>query len=318
MGNYETGNALRAIARQLAETLGRAPDAIDLAVTTLAAGGDLLLEDVPGVGKTLLAKALARSIGGDVRRIQFTPDMLPGDLTGLDVYSPQSQRFDFHPGPLFANVVIADEINRANPKTQAAMLEAMGERQVSVDGVTYALPEPFFVIATQNPIEMEGTYPLPEAQLDRFMARASLGYPDRQAQVAMLLGAERDPLDGVRQIVSGERMRRIQDDVAAIALSAPVADYAARIVEGTRTAPGVRYGASPRAALHLAALARGRAAFDGRDFVMPDDIRELAVPALAHRLVMDAPYGAQDAAQAVQDVVAGIAPPRAADGGKRP
>lgn len=276
------------IVHSLSEVLSCSREVITLSVTTLVAGGHLLLEDVPGVGKTTLARALSLAIGGSAHRIQFTPDLLPSDLTGVSIYSQSSGEFDFHPGPLFANIVIADEVNRANPKAQSAMLEAMGERQISVDGSTYALPEPYFVVATQNPIELEGTYPLPEAQLDRFMTCTSFGYPSASAEAAMLTSDHAfDPLSSLQQVCSTAQIAAIRERCRRVRLAEPLAEYIVTLVSATRSRDGVRYGASPRGSLNVAAMARARALSEGRDFVLPDDIQAVAVPVLAHRLVLD-------------------------------
>ncbi|MBS5400655.1 MAG: MoxR family ATPase [Bifidobacterium sp.] len=289
---------------------------VELAVATFIAGGHLLLEDVPGVGKTTLARALGTAIGGDTRRIQFTPDMLPGDLTGVSVYNQRTGNFDFHPGPLFANIVIADEVNRANPKAQSAMLEAMGEGQVSADGRTWPLPDPFFVVATQNPIELEGTYPLPEAQLDRFMACTDFGYPTAEAECAMLTSPDSaQPLRSLHEICTVEQAQAMRAAVAQIMLSTPVARYIVDIVSATRAHTGIRYGASPRAGLHLAAMARAKALMAGRGFVIPDDVRAVAVPVLGHRLVLqDGGYGVavmEHAKRLVTEILDQVAVPRA-------
>ena len=261
---------------------------VRLALAVLLAEGHLLIEDVPGVGKTKLAKALARSIDCSVRRIQFTPDLLPSDVTGVNVYNQETRDFEFKPGAVFANIVVGDEINRASPKTQSALLESMEERQVTIDGVTYALQKPFMVIATQNPIEMEGTYPLPEAQRDRFTARIAMGYPDATAELAMLdaHGAE-DPLDELRPVAD------------------TVKQYAVNLVTATRESPELRLGASPRATLQLLRTARAVAALDGRDYVLPDDLQHLAVPVLAHRIIptAESQLGRRTTDAVVADVV---------------
>jgi MoxR-like ATPase len=261
-------------------------DVIRVALTVLLAEGHLLIEDVPGVGKTMLAKTLARSVDCSVRRIQFTPDLLPSDITGVSVYNQSNREFEFKPGAVFANIVVGDEINRASPKTQSALLEAMEERQVTVDGRTHLLETPFMVLATQNPIEMEGTYPLPEAQRDRFMARVSMGYPDRASELAMLDShGSTSPLDVLEPVADALTVSKLIDAVRTVHVSAAVRQYALDIVAATRSTPDLRLGASPRALLHLIRAARASAALDDRDYVLPDDIQDLAVPVLAHRLL---------------------------------
>nr|WP_078920501.1 MULTISPECIES: MoxR family ATPase [Tessaracoccus] len=255
-------------------------------VTVLLAEGHLLIEDVPGVGKTVLAKSLGRAISGDVKRIQFTPDLLPSDVTGVSVFNQSTREFEFKPGGIFAHIVLGDEINRASPKTQSALLEAMAEGQVSADGHTYRLAEPFMVIATQNPIEMEGTYPLPEAQRDRFMARITMGYPARQAEVAMLEHhAGGDQLSTVQPVTDAAAVAAAARAIRAVYVAPVINDYIVAIVEGTRRHPDLRLGASPRASLHLMRAARVEAALAGRDYVIPEDVRALAVEVLAHRVL---------------------------------
>jgi len=264
-------------------------DAVRLALTVLLAEGHVLIEDVPGVGKTMLAKALARSTDCSVRRIQFTPDLLPSDITGVSAYNQERGEFEFKPGPAFANIVVGDEINRASPKTQSALLECMEERQVTVDGTTYPLAPPFMVIATQNPIEMEGTYPLPEAQRDRFTARISMGYPSAESELAMLdAHGSSSPLEALEPVARAEDMRDLIAAVRRVHVADILKKYVISLVTATRSSPELRLGASPRATLHLLRASRARAALDGRDFVIPDDVQALALPVLAHRLLPSA------------------------------
>ncbi|MGO3886541.1 MAG: AAA family ATPase [Mycetocola sp.] len=262
-------------------------EVITLAAVVLLAEGHLLVEDVPGVGKTVLARAFARAIGGRVSRIQFTPDLLPSDVTGVTTYHRDSSRFEFVPGPVFANIVIGDEINRASPKTQSALLECMAERQVTVDGVSHRLPTPFSVFATQNPIEMEGTFPLPEAQRDRFMARVSMGYPDRDSETALVAARARtNPLDQLSPVTTAEGFSRLVERVHDVFVADAVTAYAVEVVRSTRAHVQIRVGASPRASLHLVHAARALAFVSGRDFVIPEDVARLADAVLAHRLVL--------------------------------
>jgi MoxR-like ATPase len=262
------------------------PQTVRLALTVLLAEGHALIEDVPGVGKTLLAKALARSIDCSVRRVQFTPDLLPSDITGVSAFNQELREFEFKPGPIFANLVLGDEINRASPKTQSALLECMEERQVTVDGQTYPLEPPFMVIATQNPIEMEGTYPLPEAQRDRFTARLSIGYPDGAAELAMLdAHGSSSPLEDLQPAAHATDVRALIAAVRRIHVAPQVKQYIIELISATRTAPALRLGGSPRAALHLLRASRAYAALEDRNFVIPDDVQMLAGPVLAHRLL---------------------------------
>lgn len=260
---------------------------VELALIALLCQGHVLIEDVPGTGKTMLARAFAKSLGCSFRRIQFTPDMLPSDVTGTSIFNQQSREFEFRPGPIIAQVVLTDEINRATPKTQSALLEAMEERQVTVDGITYAMPLPFLVLATQNPIEYEGTFPLPEAQLDRFMMRIHLGYPNAQEEVQMLESQQRvHPIEQVRQVISAQELINAQQAIREIYVDRLIKEYIVAIVEATRRHPDVYLGASPRGSLALVKTTQAKAAMRGRDFVSPDDVKELADATLAHRLIL--------------------------------
>jgi MoxR-like ATPase len=260
---------------------------VELAVAGLLAQGHLLIEDVPGVGKTMLAKCIARSLGCSYNRLQFTPDMLPSDVTGVSIWNPQSREFEFRPGPVMAEIVLADEINRATPKTQAALLEAMEERQVTVDGVTHALPPLFLVLATQNPVEHEGTFPLPEAQLDRFLMRLSLGYPSAAEEERVVESQQlRHPIESLEAVATAGEIVQAQEAVRNIFIDPAVRKYIVDMVGHTRTHPEVHLGASPRGSLGLAHAAQALALIAGRDFVTPDDIKTLAVPVLAHRLLL--------------------------------
>ena len=260
---------------------------VRLALVALLCRGHLLIEDVPGTGKTVLAKAIARSLGCSFRRIQFTPDLLPSDVTGLLIYNQKTQEFEFRPGPIMSQVVLADEINRATPKTQSSLLESMEERQATIDGTTYAMPDPFLVIATQNPIEYEGTFALPEAQLDRFMLRIRLGYPQPLEEVLILDEQKRHhPLDELEVVCSVEELRAMQTAIRDIYVDPTVADYIVRLVGATRIHPDVYLGASPRGSIALYRAGQALAGLLGRDYVIPDDVKALAEPALAHRLII--------------------------------
>ncbi len=276
----------RRIRANIEKVIEGKPDVVASAVVVLLAEGHLLIEDVPGVGKTMLSKALARSIDCSVRRIQFTPDLLPSDVTGVSVYNQETRQFEFRPGGVFANIVVGDEINRASPKTQSALLECMEERQVTVDNTTYMLEAPFMVIATQNPIEMEGTYALPEAQRDRFMARVSVGYPVEGAEIAMLENhTEHNPLDDLESVTDASEIRKLVGIVGQVYVAPAIQRYAVALTTATRRSADLMLGASPRATLHLVRAAKAVAAIAGRDFVLPDDVLTLTRPVLAHRLL---------------------------------
>ena len=260
---------------------------LELLMVTLLADGHVLVEDVPGLGKTLLAKSLAKSIGGTFKRVQFTPDLLPADITGFNVYNQQSGEFRFQSGPVMANVLLADEINRTIPRTQSSLLESMEERQVTVDGQTLPLPKPFFVIATQNPIELEGTFPLPEAQLDRFQLKIQIGYPEKDEEIAILDRFQEDePLNRLEAVASPDQIGALQEARKHITLAASVKEYIVDLVRATRVSDLLRFGASPRGSLGLMHAGQALAAIRGRDYVLPDDIKYVAVPVLAHRLVL--------------------------------
>ncbi|MBU0490945.1 MAG: MoxR family ATPase [Chloroflexi bacterium] len=260
---------------------------VKLALIALICQGHILIEDIPGVGKTMLAKSIAKSVGCSFRRIQFTPDMLPSDVTGVSVFNQKTSEFEFRPGPVIAQIVLTDEINRATPKTQSALLEAMEERQITVDGVTYPMPRPFQVLATQNPIEYEGTFPLPEAQLDRFLMRISLGYPTKADEIT-IMDAQRKvhPIDMLEQVISAEELMQIQDEVRDIFIDDQIKTYIVDLVDATRHHGDVYLGASPRGSLALYKTGQALAAIEGRDYVIPDDIKALAEMTLAHRLIV--------------------------------
>ena len=260
---------------------------IELLMIALLADGHVLLEDVPGLGKTLIAKTLAKSIGGSFKRVQFTPDLLPSDVTGFNVYNQQTCQFTFQSGPVLSNVLLADEINRAIPRTQSSLLESMEERQVTVDGQTFPLPKPFFVIATQNPIELEGTFPLPEAQLDRFLIRIGLGYPDKQEEMSILERfQEKDPLEALEAVIDPGKLSDLQEARKKIHVSGPVREYITEIVRTTREHGAFRFGASPRASLGLMRAGQAMAALRGLEYVLPDHIKTLAIPVLVHRVIL--------------------------------
>ena len=305
-------STVASLQRTIESVIEGKPEVVRATLTVLFAGGHLLIEDVPGVGKTMLSKTLARAIDGTVRRIQFTPDLLPSDVTGVSIFNQDTRDFEFRPGGVFANIVVGDEINRASPKTQSALLECMEERQVTVDSTTYQLDDPFMVIATQNPIEMEGTYPLPEAQRDRFMARLSMGYPVPAAELQMLdthTGA--DPLDAVEPVTTAGEIAKLIGVVRGVFVSPGVQRYAIDVVTATRRSPDLRLGASPRATLHLVRAAKAWAALEQRDYVVPDDVQRLVRPVLSHRLLLtpEAAMGGRNPEQVLDAIISAVPVP---------
>lgn len=299
-------DALGALRASVARRIVGKDAVIDLALVCVLAGGHLLLEDVPGVGKTSLGLALARALGGQFRRVQFTSDLLPSDIVGATILDPRTGAFSFRHGPIFANVVLADEINRTTPRTQSALLEAMNEGQVSVDGETLALPDPFLVIATQNPHEYQGTWPLPDSQLDRFLVRASMGYPSRDAERAILRGEARDAEVAA---IAPDDLAALRREVAAVTIHAELEEYILDLVAATRSAPSLARGVSTRGLEALVRACRAYARLRGRDYLIPEDVRAMAVPVLAHRVLARADVGADAAGAAIREVMAGLAPP---------
>lgn len=286
-GTQQASKVLQTIIRNVETVLVGKQSEIELTVIALAGQGHLLIEDVPGVGKTVLAKSLARSVGCVFKRIQFTPDLLPSDVTGVSIFNQRDGEFEFRPGPVVAQVVLADEINRATPKTQAALLEAMEEQQITVDGISHDLPRPFIVLATQNPIEYEGTFPLPESQLDRFMLRVHLGYPSRADEILILERQQRDhPVDGIEPVTSGDELLTVQKAVREVFVDDLIRRYIVDLATATRQHPDVYVGASPRASLSLLRASQALALLRGRDYVTPDDVKALAGAALAHRVIV--------------------------------
>jgi MoxR-like ATPase len=315
MGNMDE---VQAVANQIVENvelviIGKHHE-IQMTVIGLLAQGHLLIEDVPGVGKTMLAKSLSRSIGCSFKRIQFTPDMLPSDVTGVSVFNQKTREFEFRPGPIHAQIVLTDEINRATPKTQSALLEAMEERQVTVDGTTYPMERPFLVLATQNPIEYEGTFPLPEAQLDRFMLRIRLGYTEKDDEIKMLDSQQyQHPVDRLEQVIQVEELLNVQEKIKEVFVDPLIKSYVVELVRQTRRHPDVYLGSSPRGSLALYRTGQARAATLGRDYVIPDDIKALATSALAHRIIIGpaARIKDVDARSVVHEIVQGVPVPGA-------
>jgi MoxR-like ATPase len=320
-GNQAVLGEARVVAERLVENLQRVilgkSDVQRLSVMALMCRGHMLIEDVPGVGKTMLARSIAKSIGGDFRRIQFTPDLLPSDITGVSVFNQKTGDFDYRPGPIMAQVVLADEINRASPKTQAALLESMEEQQITVDGVTHPVPSPFIVMATQNPIEYEGTFPLPETELDRFLVRITLGYPDMRNEIALLEAQRRaHPIEALEQVISEANLELLQDVVKEVHVEEAIREYIVTVVTATRSHSSLYLGASPRGSLALFRLSQARALMEGREFVLPDDVKALAFPALGHRIILNSSARIEgvSAAECIAEVLERTLVPGAAPG----
>ncbi|HZI18983.1 MAG TPA: MoxR family ATPase [Pyrinomonadaceae bacterium] len=316
LGAEEAAERVARLQAAVGRVIKGKPEVVRLSVVALLAGGHLLIEDVPGVGKTTLAQALARAVNCSFQRIQFTSDLLPSDVIGLSVYDEQARAFEFKPGPIFANVVLADEINRTTPKTQSALLEAMGEGHVTVEGTTYRLPVPFVVLATQNPVEHHGTYPLPESQVDRFMLRVRIGYPDFEIEKEILRDRERgDPLEALRPVLSAAEVVELQRAVHAVAVDDVLVDYLMRVAAATRASETLDLGVSPRGTLALFRAAQALALTEGRDYCVPDDIKRLILPAFAHRLVVSSRFSSslrrrsEEAEEVLRDIMKTISVP---------
>ncbi len=295
---------IRTLRRNVEQAILGKTDAVSLSIVALLARGHLLIEDIPGVGKTTLASSLARSIGGTFRRVQFTSDLLPSDITGISIFNPETKVFEFKRGPLFANIVLADELNRATPKTQSSLLEAMGEFRVSVDSVTHALPNPFFVVATLNPVEHHGTYPLPDSELDRFLMRLRMGYPDAGAEREIILRQRLvNPAETIEPVLSGDDVVGLQKEVRHVHVDDSVLDYLLAVVKQTREHPAVELGVSPRGSISLYRSVQALALVEGRAFTTPDDVKRLAVPVLAHRLVLKPTAASGRAGETVRMIV---------------
>lgn len=313
--NVNVAERIAVLQNEIERVIRGKPEAVRLAIVTLLAGGHLLVEDVPGVGKTTLAHALARALDCSFQRIQFTSDLLPSDVTGISVYDQNSSSFEWKPGPIFANVILADEINRTTPKTQSALLEAMAERHVTVEGFTHALPKPFIVMATQNPIEHHGTYPLPESQLDRFMLRLRIGYPGTADEKQMLRDREHaDPLDDMQPVMNAEEILQLQEAVTEVSVDDAIVDYLMRVVAATRSSEMLDLGVSPRGSLALFRAAQALAFTEERDFCIPDDIKRLVVPVFAHRLTVSSRYSSamrrsEEAEAVLQEIMKTISVP---------
>lgn len=310
-----TASALRALETNIAQALVGKPDVVRLAIVALLARGHLLIEDVPGVGKTTLAHALARSLGLAFRRIQFTSDLLPSDILGVSVFDPRKAEFEFRPGPIFANIILADEINRTTPKTQSSLLEAMNESQVSLDHHTYRLPQPFMVLATQNPLEYHGTHPLPESQMDRFLLRIRVGYPDETHERQLLRGAGASSVERLQPVLDGQAVLALQAQADAVTIEESLLGYVMAIVQATRTHPALALGVSPRGALALVRAAKALALSEGRPYCVPDDVKGLAAPAFAHRVLLrsrwDDPVGETPGAeQVIHQILQDVPVPR--------
>lgn len=307
----ESKTLISSIRENIGKVMVGSEETIDLLLTALIAEGHVLIEDVPGMGKTVLAKSLAKSVSLEFNRIQFTPDLLPSDVTGLNYFDQKANDFVFSPGPAFCNLLLADEINRATPRTQSSLLECMGERQITVDGVTRPLSAPFFVIATQNPVETQGTFPLPEAQLDRFMVQLSMGYPTREEQTAILQRfMQESPQESLRPVANAEQIAQAQKAVRSVRVAPELLDYIGALCEKTRALDDALLGASPRAALALMRVSQSLAAIRGWDYVTPEDIKTMAEPVLAHRLILRTAYGRRGrAAEAVGEVLASVPVP---------
>jgi len=310
-----TASALRALETNIAQALVGKPDVVRLAIVALLARGHLLIEDVPGVGKTTLAHALARSLGLAFQRIQFTSDLLPSDILGVSVFDPRKAEFEFRPGPIFANIILADEINRTTPKTQSSLLEAMNESQVSLDHHTYRLPQPFMVLATQNPLEYHGTHPLPESQMDRFLLRIRVGYPDETHERQLLRGAGVSSVERLQSVLDGQAVLALQAQVDAVTIEESLLGYVMAIVQATRTHPALVLGVSPRGSLALVQAAKALALSEGRPYCVPDDVKSLAAPAFVHRVLLrsrwDDPVGeAPGAEQVIHQILQDVPVPR--------